>query len=169
MRPLLTAGEPQNASFSVVTLFTANCRTSLPSRNTNTFSPTMIGLDAPGPGSAVFQARLVSVDQTLGKDSESLAMPEPAGPRKRGQSSASKLVVARTNETKQKIKNAHHPRAAQLRRIGSGSSTGLSRTNSHSISVLRTRGCNSVSVFEVTPPVQFGGSLCPSSRRPMCY
>ena len=48
----------------------------------------MIGLDAPGPGSGVFQAILDAGDQTLGSESESDVTPDPDIPRKRGQSSA---------------------------------------------------------------------------------
>jgi hypothetical protein len=48
----------------------------------------MMGLDAPGPGISVFQARLAVGDQAFGRPSASPATPEPDGPRKRGQSSA---------------------------------------------------------------------------------
>lgn len=57
---------------------------------TNALSPTMIGLDAPGPGISVFQARLAEGDQVDGSESESDATPEPSGPRKRDQSPACK-------------------------------------------------------------------------------
>ena len=46
----------------------------------------MIGLEAPGPGNSVFQARLAESDQAVG--AALLETPAPAAPRKRGQSSA---------------------------------------------------------------------------------
>jgi hypothetical protein len=49
----------------------------------------MIGLETPGPGSGVFQARFAVGDQVVGSESESRATPEPSLPRKAAQSPAS--------------------------------------------------------------------------------
>jgi len=47
----------------------------------------MIGLEAPGPGSGVFQDKFASGDQLVGTDAW-CETPAPDGPRKRGQSLA---------------------------------------------------------------------------------
>ena len=43
--------------------------------------PTVMGLDAPGPGNAVFHARFCVFDQSVGTEAESLETPDPFGPR----------------------------------------------------------------------------------------
>src|SRR5579872_7057966 len=61
-------------------------------------SPTVMGLDVPGPGSLVFQTMFFVDDHSTGRPVSSL-MPCPSGPRKRDQSApvAEQIPKTRSN------------------------------------------------------------------------
>src|SRR6516162_3971418 len=70
-------------------------------------SPTVIGLELPGPGNSVFQARFLSALHLTGR-SFSLDVPSPSGPRNCGQSppapgGAATRTENRHNETEVKL------------------------------------------------------------------
>ena len=64
---------------------------------TKALLPTIIGLEAPGPGISVFQARFAPGDQDEGTAVPEVAIPVPIGPRNLGQSSADTVNVNKNN------------------------------------------------------------------------